>query len=204
MGANVKEKHNQDKPTQNMTVPAAGGFTHDELVEIQAEAYYRALKRIENEKITNENSDEFGQIKEKTTKLKLVLIFLFTPKKLNKMQNNFADSFLADIVRMILDLIGLMLRSLPIMVVISGIWTFYKIPSLRQSSVSIATGIITILLFLLLSLVIACFGGFFSASAEEVSNTKNYEKLYAYSASMMSNLAMVIALITFVITLRHK
>ena len=165
-------------------------------IEYHAEAYYRALKRIEEEK-QNVVTEEVCVKKEERTTIQTILLFLrlvFCPGSLDTefKARKFADTFLNFIVSGTLSFTGTCLRVSALVVVISGIWGLYK------NFADMTNGIVSWLMaldFFLIAIVLALFGGLFKIAGKELSEMDNPERLYAYSSGIMAALAVIIAII---------
>jgi len=165
-------------------------------IDYHAEAYYQALKRIEEEK-QNVVTEEVCVEKEERTTIQTIMLFLklvFRPGSLNTefKTRKFADTFLNFIVSGTLSFTGVCLRVSALVVMISGIWGLYK------NYADMTHGIVPWLMaldFFLIAIVLALFGGLFKIAGKELSEMDNPERLYAYSSGIMAALAVIIAII---------
>lgn len=156
--------------------------SHDECVEIQAEAYYRAIKRIESEKNALERNPPKRSLSKKE-KYQFFSDIFFRPKKLRIKREHLADNLLLATVATILDSIGHILRLFALCLFLYGIYGFIALP----------TRLIMNIFNVIFAIPIIFLGGIYEASSMEIENSKDYNKLYAYSASIMSALAVIIA-----------
>lgn len=176
----------------NEVIKSPSNFSINDCVEIQTEAYYRALKRIENEKSSNNHKIGNAHLSKKEL-ASLFINVLFRPKHIQKIgKTHIADSLLSLFMSLFFDLIGYSIR------VIAAILIFYNIVVLITSGINTSS-----LIFIVFGIFLVMFGGFFNASSKEIENEKNYEKLYAYSASIMAVFAVIISAITLIIQFTH-
>ncbi|MEA4893966.1 MAG: hypothetical protein VB064_01750 [Oscillospiraceae bacterium] len=184
----MKKKHKNEKTSPVNMPPFINNYTYDQCVNIQAEAYYRALKRIESEKHSQDQIPDAVPLSRKD-KVRFFINIFFRPKKLKIKKGHLADSLLLIVVTMILDLIGFLLRLIAVFLFAYSIYSFVMFPA--QVTISI--------LYIVISILLAFLGGVFIASSVEIENGRDYNKLYAYSASIMSVLAVIIAAIALLI-----
>lgn len=160
-------------------------FSSIDYVEIQSEAYYRALKRIEKERNETKRLHRQGLGKERHSKKEiacLILNFAFRPRHLQKIsKTNIADSLLNIIMASFFLLIGYSMRILGFIV---AVYTIYE---------SFSSGVTMKILYIVWCVAVLILGGFFIAASIEIENEKNYEKLYTYSASIMAVFAVIIS-----------
>ena len=183
----TKRHRNEKSSPANMPLYMSN-FSYNECVEIQAEAYYRALKRLESEKYSQEQITTTKPLSKKD-KVHFFLNIFFHPKKLKIKREHFADSLLVIIVATTLDLIGYLLRLIAISLFAYSIYSFIKFPA----------QVTTNILYIVFAIPIKFLGGIFNASSVEIENGRDYKKIYAYSASIMSVLAVIIAVIALLI-----
>lgn len=185
-----KGKNTTKKPAPNISIPNT--LSVDKQIEIQAEAYYRALKRIERDK----DQQKSAGIKPTPSNKDALLFFvnlLFAPKHMNieKLKLQIADGLLNLLVTLVLDIIGYALRFFAL-----AFW-IYEIYSLINSH---NEANFYILLFVI-GLLLLVLGGIFNASSKELSKQTDQTRLYAYSSGIMASLAVVISVISFVLSL---
>lgn len=178
----MSKKTQKEINSRDARPSSLSNFSYNECIEIQAEAYYRALKRIEVERISSPKNPN-PSWKERFSVLFEVF---FRPKQLVKRKKNLADSLLNIIVSTTLDIIGLLLRA------IATASLFYSLYSLFRLPENWIQHVFYIVIYLGLIMV----GGMFRAASMEIELERDYNKLYAYSASLMATLAVLISLIT--------
>lgn len=181
-----KRKYN--KKNEKTIKYESANFTKEQMIEIQSEAYYRALKRIEAEKIEDSNVPNEQQNSKWNEDLKFILNVVFWPWKISKrfqLSDCICDSILVLIVSIILKSMGVI------------IWLF--------SSVYIATivgqiligasglGNISYMMFGVLGMMI---GSFLFLGGKEFSKENDSNKIYAYSACIIALISCVIGIIT--------
>lgn len=181
-----RKKKNQDK-VANYNIPSV---PEDKLIEIHAEAYYRALKWIEEDKIKEETEADLSCNSNYKwyDNVLLFLNFIFFPWKISKrfkINDRIYDSILVLIVSMILEVIGFIMWG------IGGIVLIYSIVQKIQGIIQIdimlikmALGIVSILL-----------GSMLVLAAEQFSNEKDSNKIYAYSASIIALISCIVSVI---------
>ena len=149
----------------------------EELIDIYAEAYYKALKRIENE---SKSENEPEQKVKKYKKYEWVQYFLnvvFFPWKIHekfKLKDNIYDDMLTLIISFIMYGIGGFLQLVSLGGVIGIIWIV----------------VIVIYCLFLASVIII--------SAKQFSNEKDSNKIYAFSSIIIAVISCIISTVTFV------
>lgn len=162
-----------------------------ELIKIQAEAYYRALKRIEQEK-SNEEVKESHKSKWWENVFLLINVW-FWPWKINRrfrIKENIADGLLVMVVSGIMKMGGLFLYLFGLISLLGIIVNIYN----KQFE-----DIFTYIMFSTISLTI---GGIIVISSKDIDSEKNGDRIYAYTSSFMSILAAILAVICIAITLK--
>lgn len=190
-----KKKDIKKQPKKNI-IEKEKNFTYfnledEKLIEIQAEAYYRAIKRLEQEKLkTIENKDEDKKEKKWFMKILLLInIFLF-PWKINKhfkINKQIYDSILVIVVSFVMKLTGSLIWFGGVGLII------YAIVCIKQDS--FFQGIFT---YGVVSLFAIELGDMLIISANEFSKETDSNKIYAYSASIIALMSCVIGLIALV------
>ena len=162
------------------------------MIEIQAEAYYRALKKIEQDKL---EIKEPKTNKEKPAKNNLgydicfILNVLFFPWKIRKefqLRDHVYDDLLVLSVSGILQIIGTIVWILGLSIGFLGISEI-----LKKELFSLSTAIILISVGILVILV----GSIAILSGCEFSKETDSNKIYAYSASIIALLSCVVSII---------
>lgn len=161
-------------------------YTKEELIEIQCEAYYQALRRMqeEKEKVIEEKSSSFKWWENVLFFLNLMLFPWHINKKF-KIKGKFADGILTMAVSFSLKVIGFLAW------LVASVWIGMGIYSILSHNVLISQ----LLIEILYSLLFFLFGGMFTLAGKEVSMETDSQKVYAYSASFMAVISVVIALI---------
>lgn len=168
----------------------SNSISQEQIIEMQAEAYYRALKRIEDEKA---RADEKNPEKKKYKWYQNVLFILnvlFWPWRISKIfniSNRLYDSVLVLFVSGIMQIIGGFMWSFGIFLVA------YVIYQTVTSGVmgDIVYGSPFLISFLLL-------GSTFVLAGEEFGKETDSNKIYAYSASIMTLISCVVGIITMI------
>ena len=161
-------------------------ITKEELIDIYADAYYKALKRIENES-KSENEPEH-----KVKKYEWVQYFLnvlFFPWKIHekfKLKDNIYDDMLTLIISLIMYFIGGFLQLVSLGGVIGIINNIGKL----QVTVLLWIGVIVIYCLFFASVIII--------SAKQFSKEKDSNKIYAVSSIIIALISCIISTVAFV------
>ena len=162
-------------------------LSQEQMIEIQAEAYYKALKRIEDEKCkSNEQNLEKRQYKwyEK------ILFFLnacLWPWKINKrfsVSNRIYDSIPVLFVSGILRVAGGCMWLVGLVGFVSGL---YSLVMHKGLSDSLGIGVIALILLLL--------GSIFILAGGEFEKETDSNKIYAYSASIIALVSCIVSIV---------
>lgn len=185
-----KKKKNEKRKNHNILKDSQTNvnmiYTKEELIEIQCEAYYQALRKIqaEKEKIIEEKRSSFKWWENALFILNLAL-FPWCINKKFKFKGNFADGILTMAVSFSMGFIGFMAWLLAIICIGKAIYSIVNhnvlFPQLFDE--------------ILYSFILFLFGGIFVLASKEVSMETDNQKIYAYSASFMAVISAVIALI---------
>ena len=170
-------------------------ISQEQMIDIQAEAYYRALMKVEKEKndeVNKKNEEnKKNEQNEQKKKYKLyqeilfVINVVFWPWKINKkfhVGNGIYDSLLVLFVALVLYFCGFIMWLAGIIIILYAIYTIAKL------------GIdgINIFLWSLISMLI---GSTFILAGKEFSKETDSNKIYAYSASIIALISCVIGVI---------
>lgn len=173
-------------------------ISQEQMIDIQAEAYYRALMKVEKEKNeevnkkNEENKENEQNEQKKKYKLYQEILFVinvvFWPWKINKkfhVGNGIYDSLLVLFVALVLYFCGFIMWLAGIIIILYAIYTIAKL------------GIdgINIFLWSLISMLI---GSTFILAGKEFSKETDSNKIYAYSASIIALISCVIGVISMI------
>lgn len=173
-------------------------ISQEQMIDIQAEAYYRALMKVEKEKndeVNKKNEEnKKNEQNEQKKKYKLyqeilfVINVVFWPWKINKkfhVGNGIYDSLLVLFVALVLYFCGFIMWLAGIIIILYAIYTIAKL------------GIdgINIFLWSLISMLI---GSTFILAGKEFSKETDSNKIYAYSASIIALISCVIGVISMI------
>lgn len=167
-------------------------ISREQIVEIYTEAYYRALKRIEKEKIVNEIKEEKRMYKW-YEKILLMLNVIICPWKLNKrfsISNQIYDNILVLFTSMVMSFIGGVMWFSGLG---SGANIIYKIILLKKMK-----GILSNISIMSVLLII---GSAFILAGKAFERETESNKIYAYSASIFALISCVITIITMIVGL---
>lgn len=162
-------------------------MSEEKLIEIQAEAYYRALKRIEEEKeeavkekVVEKHKFTFG---ERVGYIFNVLVF---PWKINKRfkLNGIYDSLLVLIISSILKIVGSLMWGAGVVIIINAI-----VPFVPNASIDICYGILPIL-----------FGSIGIISGSEFEKETDSNKIYAYSGAIIAIISCIVSIVAIFVS----
>lgn len=173
------------------------GISRETYVEMQAEAYYRALKRLDEEKAERSREEAQSVVKKKWyVKMKEFLIIVFLPliaTKRLKEKKSLYNSILSLCVTIALEGIGSILWIFGI----SGIFVCAK-----KFVYEIGLGMLTIcgnLLCVALFFVVMIMGAFFFVSGDSFSNETDNYKIWSFSASCLALVGCIISVVALII-----
>ena len=174
----------KNKKSQNYTIVK---LDSKEMVRIQEEAYYRALKRIEQEKEQESTIEEKNMIKTGTLNyyLKFFFYMFIIPNKAQEklgLNCRTYDVLLSIFVAYSLKLLGYTVR---IVAVLFAVVAFYKGVSLF---VGLNVVCITIALLVIGSLLVI--------SGSEFEKQQDSNSIYAYSASFIALISLIVSIIS--------
>lgn len=165
-------------------------ISQEEMIEIQSEAYYRALKRIESEKIEVNT--------EVTKKFKwyeyvfFVLNAIFFPWKINNkfnISNRIYDDVLVMLVSGALQIIGIIIWYFGVASIVYEIYQLLKFGVRIEFIIVFLIGVM--LLFLGSTLILA---------SNAFEKEKDSNRIYAYSASVIALISCVVSIIALLKT----
>ena len=183
-----KKSNKHNKTNEQVLKYEYNNVSQDQMIEIHTEAYYRALKRIEQEK---------SEVLKKTKKndkwyinLLFMLNIMFFPWKINKrfgINNRIYDSLLVLFVVGMLYLVGFLLWffSVLAMIVEFGLMIKDGISSALPTTFSI----ILLMLFL---------GSTFILAGSEFNKETDSNKIYAFSACVIALISCAVGIIALI------
>ncbi len=173
-------------------------ISQEQMIDIQAEAYYRALMKVEKEKndeVNKKNEEnKKNEQNEQKKKYKLyqeilfVINVVFWPWKINKkfhVGNGIYDSLLVLFVALVLYFCGFIMWLIGIIIILYAIYTI----------ATLGIDGINIFLWSLISMLI---GSTFILAGKEFSKETDSNKIYAYSASIIALISCVIGVISMI------
>lgn len=165
-------------------------FSREKIIEIQAEAYYRALKRIEAEKSKSvEPKSEKKKCKWYENVLFVLNVF-FWPWTINKkfcVNNRFYDSILVLFVSGALQIIGGLMWLFGIVAII------YELCLL--ATVGFAEEMVNNCFVVMFSLFL---GSTFVLAGKEFGKETDSSRIYAYSASIIALISCIVSIIVMI------
>lgn len=162
-------------------------ISQEHMIEIQAEAYYRALKRMEQEKGIVKESIKEKEEEKWYLDILFALNILFVPWKISKrfkINNQIYDSVPVLVVSGLLRIVGTIIWLLGILLVLVS---FYKVNAIGISAgffVGLSVGVFFVI-----------FGSIFVIAGSEFSKEVDSNKIYAYSASVLALISCTIGMI---------
>ena len=160
------------------------------MIEIQSEAYYRALKRIEYEKNETDKKESEKKKDKWYVNVLFTLNVIFWPWKINKrfrINNRIYDSILVLFVSMVLQFIGGITW---LVGVIAPIFTIYLI-----IKIGITSDLIIVVPITIWSLFL---GNIFILAGKEFGKETESGKIYAYSASVLAMISCIVSIIALI------
>ena len=176
-------------------IDVSNEISKEELIEIQTEAYYKALKRIEDEK-KGKLQKESTQ-KKKYTWIQNILFLinvLFWPWKINitsKVNNRMYDGILVLFVSMILYFLGFVAWILGLVMLGYNIYCVCTTKLMNENVYTISIGMLT-----------QMFGSMFILAGKEFGKETDSNKIYGYSASIIAMISCVIAFVALILQLK--
>lgn len=169
-------------------------ISQEKMIEIQAEAYYRALKRIEDEKVESDKKKPETKKYKWYEKCLFVFNLIIWPWKINKrfyINNQIYDNVLVLVVSGVIQVIGSLMWLFGI---IGTVIEICKIFSLDISRESICKGVIVIVV----SIITLFWGSIFIEVGEEFRKETDRNIIYAYSASIIALISCVVSIIALI------
>lgn len=170
----------------------SNSISQEKLIEIQAEAYYRALKRIENDANEADKKEPEKKKHECYYHVLFGLNAILWPWKINKkfrVNNRIYDSILVLFVSGALQVIGGIIWLLGILTIVNKIWQLLKLGIISERITAISIGI-----------VLLCLGSTFVLAGEEFGKETDSNKIYAYSASVIALISCVVGIVALLKT----
>ena len=176
------------KQKQQIVKYESSNISQEQMIEIQAEAYYRALKRIEDEKA---KADEQKPEEHKWyVKILFFLNVCLWPWKVNKrfsVSDQIYDSIPVMFVSFVLRFTGGIMWFVGM---VSLVMAVYNLIVYRVFKDIVGAG--------LFSLIMLLFGAIFILAAGAFEKETDSNKIYAYSASIIALVSCIISIIALV------
>lgn len=185
-------KRNSKKKQIQAINNISANVSEERMIEIYAEAYYRALNRMERDKEKIEEEKELPKKKEKWyINILFMLNILIFPWKINKyfkINNRVYDSILVLFVTWALCITGSILWFIGAIIIVYAIYELYT------------KGFFPILLpRVCIGLPLMILGGIIFISGNEFSKETDSNKIYGYSASIIALISCVVGIVALVI-----
>lgn len=166
-------------------------ISQERMIEIQTEAYYRALKKIEQEKAESKLPVRTKKNMKWYVQVLFALNVIFFPWKINKkfnINNRIYDSILVFFVSGALQMIG------------GAIWLFGIITILYEVYRAIIYGIFdTFFALFFIAIFSLLFGSIFVLSGDKFSQEMDSYKIYAYSSSVIALISCAVSIIALLL-----
>lgn len=178
------------KQKQHIVKYESNNISQEQMIEIQAEAYYGALKRIEDEKSKEDEQKPEIPKKKWHERILFFLNVCLWPWKINKrfnVSNRIYDSIPVMFVSFVLRLTGGIMWLVGMVGLVTAV---YNLIVYRVFKDIVGVGPF--------SLVILLFGAIFILAADAFEKETDSNKIYAYSASIIALVSCIISIIALV------
>lgn len=178
------------KQKQQIVKYESSNISQEQMIEIQAEAYYRALKRIEDEKSKEDEQKPEIPKKKWHERILFFLNVCLWPWKINKrfnVSNRIYDSIPVMFVSFVLRLTGGIMWLVGMVGLVTAV---YNLIVYRVFKDIVGAGPF--------SLVILLLGAIFILAADAFEKETDSNKIYAYSASIIALVSCIVSIIALV------
>ena len=178
------------KQKQQIVKYESSNISQEQMIEIQAEAYYRALKRIEDEKSKEDEQKPEIPKKKWHERILFFLNVCLWPWKINKrfnVSNRIYDSIPVMFVSFVLRLTGGIMWLVGMVGLVTAV---YNLIVYRIFKDIVGAGPF--------SLVILLLGAIFILAADAFEKETDSNKIYAYSASIIALVSCIVSIIALV------
>lgn len=178
------------KQKQQIVKYESNNISQEQMIEIQAEAYYRALKRIEDEKSKEDEQKPEIPRKKWHERILFFLNVCLWPWKINKrfnVSNRIYDSIPVMFVSFVLRLTGGIMWLVGMVGLVTAV---YNLIVYRVFKDIVGAGPF--------SLVILLLGAIFILAADAFEKETDSNKIYAYSASIIALVSCIVSIIALV------
>lgn len=178
------------KQKQQIVKYESSNISQEQMIEIQAEAYYRALKRIEDEKSKEDEQKPEIPKKKWHERILFFLNVCLWPWKINKrfnVSNRIYDSIPVMFVSFVLRLTGGIMWFVGMVGLVTAV---YNLIVYRVFKDIVGAGSF--------SLVILLLGAIFILAADAFEKETDSNKIYAYSASIIALVSCIVSIIALV------
>ncbi|MBQ8625662.1 MAG: hypothetical protein IJ419_05855 [Agathobacter sp.] len=185
MGKKRKKNKNKNKSE------TCNAFSRKELIDIHAEAYYKALKKIEEENKPNQPEAEKTN-KSLKERIGIILSVTFTPFRVkigDANQNDMTHGVFAFITSFAMYVIGWMLWLFAI--ILSGVSVFEVVQMIVE--------IWVLCIVLPMAVVMMMLGGMFIIAGKELERETDGAKIMLYAANILALVSVVVAVVSLFI-----
>lgn len=181
-------KRNGKKPQKQIVDYVYNNISQDCMIQIHAEAYYKALKRLEQEKSDSKESVTEKKKEKWHTKMFFVLNVLLCPRKISKrftINKGIYDSILVLFVSLVLEGVGTLMR------LFGFPFILFEIYKMMQNGIS---G--TLLSGFCIGIYAIFLGSLFVLASDAFNKEEDSSKIYAYSACIIALVSCIVSIIT--------
>lgn len=161
-------------------------YNKEDLIQIHAEAYYRAFKQTDGEKKIIPRKE-----REKVSKFRIFIYLFFKPKKLAELteEGQMADTLLVVLVDYVISSLGFILRW-------GGYVGFiiFLVRKIIQSSLNLTEFIYAVIISFFAVLI----GGIFTAASKDLEEIQDRDYIHKFTASIMALLAFFATVIAII------
>lgn len=175
----------KSKKNKEIVQYESSNISQEKMIEIQAEAYYRAIKRIESEKEMENEHTEKRKYKWYEN-IFFVLNALLWPWKIHKnfhLKDNMYENVLVVFISIIMQILGAFLWLFGIIMILSVFFINHN-----DIITTIALGIFSL-----------TFGSMFILAGGQFSEEKDSNRIYAYSSCMLALVGCIIAIVAIIL-----
>lgn len=186
-GMSKRKKYQRNKTKKQQILNYKNNsISQEQMIEIHAEAYYRALKRIEHEKVDCVEEDMVQkQSKWYMTSFYInALLWPFWISKRFRLKNGICESLVVLLVSVVMKGVGCFVWIIGILTIIKGM---AHIPS--------PGAVIYLVILFLVGAALICYGSILALVGREFEKEKDSNKIYAFSSFVLALISCAIGVI---------
>lgn len=185
------QKRKVNKKTVNNSMEM-NNITGERFVELQAEAYYKAIKRIEDEKtkvdnVVEERKSSFWQ------DIKFVGNIIFLPRKAKEkydLRNDMTNGIFSMFSSVIMWVIGCFVRLAILFVLLIDVC------SVINNTMHISYAFVDFLICIFLAII----ASMFILSSEEIAKERDRDRTMSYTSNILAMISVVLAIVALVVS----